>query len=416
MQHFHYQNNELYAEAVKLSDVVQQFSTPLYVYSEACLENNWQAFENALQGVNHLLCYAVKANSNLAILNFFAKKGAGFDIVSEGELVRVLKAGGDPKKIVFSGVGKREIEIKSALEANVGCFNVESVEELNRIESIAKQLQKIAPVSLRLNPDIDPKTHPYIATGLSSNKFGIEYTHAFALCSKIKNSSQLKLVGIDCHIGSQLTELTPFLEALDRLLECYETLNEAGIQIEHINMGGGLGVKYQNENPPTIQQYVTAIKEKIQKYPVKLILEPGRIFLANSGLLLTRVEYIKKTAHKNFAIVDAGMNDLMRPALYSAWHDIIPLNIHHAQGLLFDIVGPVCESADFLGKDRSLALESGDYLAICSAGAYGSSMASNYNSRPKPAEIFIQGEKFSVIRAREEITDLFKNECFPPEH
>ena len=413
MQHFHYINNELYADDVKLADIAQQFGTPLYVYSRAALEENWHAFADAFAAIKHRICYAVKANSNLAILNFFAKHNAGFDIVSQGELARVLAANGDPKKIVFSGVGKQAAEIVSALEANVGCFNVESSAELMRIHDIAMQHKKIANISLRLNPDIDPKTHPYIATGLSSNKFGIEFSDALALCLKIQSMPYLKLIGVACHIGSQLTELEPFIEAIDRLLKLFVELQTQGIQLEHINIGGGLGVQYENETPPTITQYVTAIRKKLENHSVELILEPGRVLVANTGILLTRIEYIKQTSHKNFAITDAGMNDLLRPALYSAWHDIIPLSLRNTgKQHYYDVVGPVCESADFLGKKRLLELEAGDILAIATAGAYGFSMSSNYNTRPRPAEVLIDHNKVSLIRQRETIESLFLNESF----
>lgn len=411
MQHFHYKNNALYADEVNLADVVQKFGTPVYVYSRATLEDNWRAFAEAFGQVKHRICYAVKANSNLAILNFFVKKGAGFDIVSLGELERVITAGGDPAKIVFSGVGKQAIEIARALELEVGCFNVESLAELMRIQEMAKESQKIAKISLRINPDIDPKTHPYIATGLSSNKFGIEYANALELCLKMQSYSHLKLIGIACHIGSQLTEIEPFLAAIDRLLKLFVELKDKKILLEHINIGGGLGVPYQNEIPPTIAQYITAVLKKLTEYPVELIIEPGRVLVANAGVLLTRIEYLKQTQHKNFAITDAGMNDLLRPALYDAWHDIIPLTLRNmGKDIYYDIVGPVCESADFLGKNRLLELQANDILAICMVGAYGFCMASNYNTRPRAAEVLIDGNKIVLIRQRESIQSLLADE------
>lgn len=411
MQYFHYKKNELYVEDIRLSDIVEQFGTPLYVYSHAALEENWHAFQNAFGKVKHQICYAVKANSNIAILNIFAQKNAGFDIVSQGELERVLAAKGNPSKIVFSGVAKQSTEIKRALEVGIGCFNVESLNELERIHHIATQQKKVAKVSLRINPDIDARTHPHIATGLSSNKFGIEYKEAFAICQKIQKMPHLKLIGIACHIGSQLTELEPFLEAIDKLLTLLAELTAAGIQLQHINIGGGLGVKYRDERPPTIDEYITAILKKLESTSLEVIVEPGRILVANAGILLTRVEYIKQTSHKNFAIIDAGMNDLMRPALYDAWHDIIPIHVRNSgKNRYYDIVGPVCESADFYGKNRFLELEADDILAVCSTGAYGFCMSSNYNSRPRAAEIIIDKNQIHLIRERESISNLFANE------
>lgn len=411
MQYFHYKNNELYGEEIKLLDITKQFGTPCYVYSRAALEDNWQAFESAFGLVSHRICYAVKANSNIAILNFFAKKNAGFDIVSQGELERVLRANGDPAKIVFSGVAKQSEEIARALEVGIGCFNVESEPELERIHNMAIQHKKVANVALRINPDIDAKTHPYIATGLSGNKFGIEYAEALKLCKKIQTMSHLKLIGIACHIGSQLTDLAPFLEAIDRLLELLQQLTTSGIHLKHINVGGGLGVRYQNENPPSILEYVSAIKKKLEKSPLEIVIEPGRVLVANAGVLLTRVEYLKHTSHKNFAIVDAGMNDFTRPVLYDAWHDILPVVLwNNGVNLNYDIVGPVCESADFLGKNRSLQLQADDVLAVCTAGAYGFCMSSNYNSRPRAAEVMLDKDKIYLIREREALNNLFKNE------
>lgn len=415
MQHFHYKKNELYGEEVRLLDLVEQFGTPLYVYSHAALQDNWQAFSSAFGKVNHRICYAVKANSNIAILNFFAQKHAGFDIVSQGELERVLVAKGDPKKIVFSGVGKRSAEIHRALEVGISCFNVESLSELERIQEIATQLKKTANVSLRINPDINPRTHPHIATGLSSNKFGIESTEALAICQKIQKMPHLNLIGIACHIGSQLTELEPFLETIDKLLTLLAGLTASGIQLQHINIGGGLGVKYRDERPPAIDQYVKAVLKKLENSSLEIIVEPGRVLVANAGMLLTRVEYIKQTTHKNFAIMDAGMNDLLRPALYDAWHEIIPLSLRNSgKDRCYNIVGPVCESADFYGKNRSLDIEAGDILAVCTAGAYGFCMSSNYNSRPRAAEILIDKNQIHLIRERETIQSLFANENLLP--
>lgn len=410
MQHFHYKNNQIYGENVRLADIADEFGTPCYVYSEAMLEDSWQAFEQAFNGLNHRICYAVKANSNIAILNFFANKGAGFDIVSQGELERVLVANGDPKKVVFSGVGKTTSEIIRALDVGIACFDVESLPELERIHSIAEAHKTIATVALRVNPDIDARTHPYISTGLSTNKFGIEYSDVLSLCHKIQKMPHIKLIGIACHIGSQLTELSPFLEACDRMLDLLQQLKTAGIELTHINIGGGLGVQYHDEKPPTLQEYATAIRKKFENQAVELIIEPGRALVANAGVLLTKVEYIKTTSHKNFAIVDAGMNDLIRPALYDAWHDILPISLRYGDTYFYDIVGPVCESADVLGKSRQIALEPGDILAIKTAGAYGFGMSSNYNSRPRPAEVMIKDGKAHLIRRRETLGELFASE------
>jgi diaminopimelate decarboxylase len=393
MQHFHYKNNQLYAESLCVAEIANQFGTPCYVYSEAALEDNWQAFEHAFKGFNHRICYAVKANSNIAILNFFAKKDAGFDIVSQGELERVLVAQGDPKKIVFSGVGKQTAEIIRALEVGIGCFNVESLPELERIHAIAEEQKTIATVALRVNPDIDARTHPHISTGLSTNKFGIEYNDVIPLCLKIQKMPNIRLIGIACHIGSQLTELSPFLEASDRMLHLLEHLKQVGIELDQINMGGGLGIQYHDEKPPTLNEYATAIRKKFENLAIELI-----------------IEYIKTTSHKNFAIIDAGMNDLIRPALYDAWHDILPVSLRYGDTYFYDIVGPVCESADVLGRSRQIALEPGDILAIKTAGAYGFSMSSNYNSRPRPAEVMIRANNAHLIRKRESLEELFAKE------
>ncbi|EKD54875.1 MAG: hypothetical protein ACD_60C00038G0037 [uncultured bacterium] len=406
----HYQNNRLYIENIPLADIANQFGTPCYVYSKELLLNHWQKFHDALAKRPHLICYAVKANTNLAILNLFAKLNSGFDIVSIGELERVLAAGGDPNKIVFSGVGKKVDEMVRALNIGIHCFNIESDVELRRLHEVAKSQKKIAPISLRINPNIDARTHPHIATGLNENKFGIAYTDALSIIDQLKNFPHLKLIGIGSHIGSQITELNPFISAIDKLLELHHQLKTKGIEIEHINIGGGLGVHYQYETTPTIEEYAAALS---QKFPssLKIILEPGRAIVANAGILLTKIEYLKHTPHKNFAIVDAAMNDLLRPALYDAWHKIEPIHLKETiEKKLYDIVGPVCESADFLGKQRTLAIETGDLLAVYSAGAYGFSMSSNYNSRPRAAEVMIDGTEAHLIRARETIQDLFAHE------
>lgn len=411
MTYFPYHQDQLYVEQVSLLAIARQFGTPCYVYSKAVLTDNWQQFSSAFAGRPHRICYAVKANSNLAILNLFAKQHSGFDIVSQGELERVLIAGGDPAKVVFSGVGKKIAEIKRALQVGINCFNVESTVELARLNEIAQQENKIAPITLRINPNIDARTHPYIATGLSENKFGIALPDALAIIPHLKNWPHLKLIGIGCHIGSQLTDMNPFLEAADRLLEIVAQLTRAGIQLQHLNIGGGLGVNYQNETPPSIHTYATALKAKLADFTGEIILEPGRAIVANAGILLTQVEYLKHTAHKNFALVDAGMNDLLRPALYDAWHRIVPVQLRQdVPAETYDIVGPVCETADFLGKQRQLALKPGDLLALHSAGAYGFSMSSNYNSRPRPAEVMVDKDQVQLVRARETIQDLFANE------
>lgn len=412
MKSFQYKNNILFADDVSLVDIAAQYGTPCYVYSRSAIESNWHAFHDAFGSYPHRICYAVKANSNIAVLQVLAQLGSGFDIVSQGELERVLKAGGDPQKVVFSGVGKTEAEIIRALDANILCFNIESIAELERVHLIAKNKDVIATVSLRLNPNIDARTHPYIATGLLDNKFGIDIKEAAALCRKIKLSMpHINLIGLACHIGSQLTELEPFLEAITCLLDLVEQLYAEQIQFQYIDFGGGLGVCYQNESPPAIQDYVYALVNKVEKFKLKIILEPGRAIIANAGILLTRVEYLKHTPHKNFAIVDAGMNDLIRPALYDSWQNIIPVTPHHDTTTQdYDVVGPVCESSDFIGKHRKLALLTGDLLAVCSTGAYGFSMSSNYNSRPRVPEIMVTGNKTHVIRKRETINDLFELE------
>jgi len=400
----------LYGEEVKLSDIAATFDTPCYIYSRACLEKQLLSFQEALGDLPHRICYAVKANSNIAILNLLAKKNSGFDIVSQGELERVLAAKGDPKKIVFSGVGKLQGEIERALEVGIGCFNVESEAELTRLAEIAKRLNKTAPIALRVNPDIDPKTHPHVATGLSSSKFGIEYDAVVPLCQKMHVFSHVKLIGLACHIGSQLTELEPFLEALDKLFALKSTLEKMQIVLQHINIGGGLGVRYRDEDPPSIQAYVAALRKKMSQQKVEFFFEPGRVLVAKAGILLTKVEYIKQSHHKNFAIVDAGMNDFIRPSLYNAWHEIIPVHLRENEKQPYDIVGPVCESADYFGKNRNLSLQPGDLLTILGVGAYGFVMSSNYNSRPRVAEILIDKDKMHLIRERESFETLFEKE------
>jgi len=408
MQKLNYQKNQLHIESVDLAAIAEQYGTPCYVYSQQALEHNWQEFEQAFGDRLHQICYAVKANANLAILNFFAQKNSGFDIVSVGELERVLLAKGDPKKIIFSGVAKLEREILRAIEVGVGCFNIESESELIRLHEIAIRIKKIVNIALRINPNIDAKTHPYIATGLKDNKFGIDSEDALALCQKIqKDLPYCKLIGIGCHIGSQLTELNPFLEAIDKVLELVNLLKKENIILEHIDMGGGLGVCYHQETPPSIRDYITALCQKLASYSLEIIIEPGRALVANTGVLLTRIEYLKHTRHKNFAIVDAGMNDLLRPALYDAWHSIIPVTLDPAiEEKNYDIVGPVCESSDFLGKNRMLAVKTGDLLVIDTVGAYGACMSSNYNARPRAAEVMVNHNKTYLIRRRETLQDL----------
>jgi diaminopimelate decarboxylase len=411
MNAFHYQNNELFIEDISLTSIAEKYGTPCYVYSRASIEKKWHLFNDSFGTTPHRICYAVKANSNIAILNLLAKLQSGFDIVSQGELERVLIAGGDPKKIIFSGVGKQSAEILRALEVGIFCFNVESEAELKRLNELAAEKNTIANIALRLNPNIDAGTHPYIATGLSDNKFGIELSEALPLCHRIQSMPNLKLIGIGCHIGSQLTDLKPFEEALDCLLQLIDQLALQKITLDYLDIGGGLGIRYQNENPPSISNYISIIQKKLKNHSFEIILEPGRAIIADAGILLTKVEYLKHTSHKNFAIVDAAMNDLMRPALYEAWQNIIPVKTNNqTTQIQYDIVGPVCESADFLGKNRLLALEIGDLLAICNAGAYGFSMSSNYNSRPRVAEIVVDGNQMHLIRRRESIQDLFAHE------
>ena len=402
MEFFTYRENQLYAEDLAVQQLAQEFGTPLYVYSRASLEERYQAYAEPLAGRPHLICYAVKANSNLGVLNVLARLGAGFDIVSAGELERVLAAGGDPARVVFSGVGKQTDEIRRALTVGIKCFNVESVPELLRIEAVAEEMGQVAPISIRVNPDVDPKTHPYISTGLKANKFGIAFELAREVYQQASSLQHLKIIGVDCHIGSQITQLSPFLDALDRILLLVDQLKEDGIEIRHLDLGGGLGVRYQDETPPSPAEYVEALLEKLGDREFELIFEPGRAIAANAGILLTRVEYLKEGEEKNFAIVDAAMNDLLRPALYDAWQGIIPASIKEdGSNKTWDVVGPVCETGDFLGKDRELNLTAGDLLAVTSAGAYGFAMASNYNSRNRPAEVIVDGAERHLVRQRE---------------
>jgi len=416
MDYFNYRNGELYAEDVPVSEIAERFGTPAYLYSRATLERHYRAYDEALAGLPHLVCYAVKANSNLAVLNVMARLGAGFDIVSAGELERVLRAGGDAGKVVFSGVGKQEWEMKRALEAGVRCFNVESDTELDRLNAVAGELGVKAPVSLRVNPDVDAGTHPYISTGLKENKFGIDIARAPEVYARAARLPNLEIRGADCHIGSQLTSVAPFLDALDRMLALIDTLAEQGIRIHHLDMGGGLGVTYDQEQPPQPAEYVRALSERMAGRSLELILEPGRSIAANAGILLTRVEFLKCTEHRNFAIIDAAMNDLIRPALYSAWQAVIPVRPRmDEEEKVWDLVGPVCETGDFLGKDRRLRLRAGDVLAVRSAGAYGFVMSSNYNSRNRPPELMVDGDQVHVIRRRETLEDQLAPECCLPE-
>ena len=416
MDYFSYQDNKLLAENVAIEDIVNEHGSPCYLYSRATFEKHWHAFDQAFGSHPHLICYAVKANSNIAILNLLARLGSGFDIVSLGELERVLTAKGDPKKIVFSGVGKRSDEISAALKIGIRCFNIEVADELDRINRIAGELGVIAPISFRVNPNVDAKTHPYISTGLKENKFGIDIEQALIQYRRAASMDNIKIVGIDCHIGSQLTETAPFLEALDKILDVVNTLKQDGIELHHLDLGGGLGICYQDEQPPEPAEYVSAILERLGDADYEISLEPGRAIAGNAGILVTRVEYLKPTEYKNFAIVDAAMNDLIRPALYSAWQNIIPVNKESsAPKKKWDIVGPVCETGDFLGKDRDLSLSEGDLLAIRSSGAYGFAMSSNYNSRPRAVEIMVDGDKVHVIRQRESIPQLWAGEALLPE-
>lgn len=397
----------LHAENVALPAIAEAVATPCYVYSKSALTHAFENFSAGFKHADHLVCFAVKSNPSLAILNLFAKLGAGFDIVSGGELARVVAAGGDPAKVVFSGVGKTADEMRAALEAGILCFNVESASELSRLNDIAGYMGKVAPVSLRVNPNVDAKTHPYISTGLKNNKFGVAYEDALDIYLQAAAMPNIAIHGVDCHIGSQITELSPFLDAFDRVLALVDALEKNDIHIQHIDLGGGIGICYSDETPPDFSAYAKAMLDKLGKRTVKLVFEPGRALVGNAGVLVTKVEYLKHTETKNFAIVDAAMNDLMRPALYDAYHAIEAVRPSLANTTNYEIVGPVCESGDFLGHDRELALAEGDLLAIMSAGAYGMSMASNYNTRPRAAEVMVDGDKFTVIRKREKVQDLF---------
>lgn len=416
MDHFEYKQGQLYAEAVPVAEIAERFGTPCYIYSRATLQRHWHVFNDVFGSHPHLICYSVKANSNLAVLNVLARLGSGFDVVSIGELERVMAAQGDPAKVVFSGVGKQDYEMQRALELSVHCFNVESASELIRLNSIAAQFNKQAPISLRINPDVDPKTHPYIATGLRENKFGVSIQEAKVLYQQAKQMPYIKVIGVDCHIGSQLTELSPVLESLEHLVKLIDDLKQDNIAIDHINLGGGLGVRYRNETPPQPLAYARAIKDKLVGYPLKVILEPGRAIAANAGILLTQIQYLKHHNNKHFAVVDASMNDFIRPTLYQAYHEIIPVIAHLDPGKIsYDIVGPVCESGDFLGKDRILEPKEGDLLAVRGAGAYGFTMSSNYNSRPRACEVMVDKATSHLIRRRETTTELYANELLLPE-
>ena len=411
---FHYRNNELFAEEVAVSHIADQFGSPTYIYSRRYIEDAYTAYTSALEGMPHQVCYAVKANSNIAVLNVLARLGAGFDIVSGGELARVLQAGGEAKKVVFSGVGKTAAEMAVALKAGIGCFNVESAAELERLNDVASELDLMAPVSIRVNPDVDAQTHPYISTGLRDNKFGIDIKEAPQVYRRARDLSHLDVIGVDCHIGSQLTDVSPFLDALDRVLLLIDELAALGITIRHLDLGGGLGVKYRDEKPPTPAQYIGAVRERLGERELKLLFEPGRSLVANAGQLLMKVEYLKHNEHKNFAIVDAAMNDMLRPALYSAWMDLLPVRPRDGGSKTYDIVGPVCETGDFLAKGRELSLKQGDLLTLASAGAYGFTMSSNYNSRGRAAEVMVDGDQVYLIRARESLADLMLGEQLLP--
>ncbi len=409
-EYFHYQQDQLFVEGVALNDIARRFGTPCYAYSRAALTDGYRQFDEVLKGREHLICYAVKANSNLAILNLFARLGAGFDIVSGGELQRVLAAGGAAGKVVFSGVGKSEAEMRQALEAEILCFNVESAPELDRLNAVAGSMGMVAPVSLRVNPDVDAKTHPYISTGLKQNKFGVAYTEALALYRKAAGMPHLRVTGMDCHIGSQLTETSPFIAAAEKVLALVDKLAAAGIALEHLDLGGGLGIRYDDETPPTIAEYGKALLAALQGRSEKLIVEPGRVLVGNAGVLLTRIEYLKHGEEKNFAIVDAAMNDLMRPALYDAYHAILPLQKRDGPAQQYEVVGPICETGDFIGHAREMAVDKGDALAVMSAGAYGMSMSSNYNTRPRAAEVMVDGTVVHLIRERETVRQLYAAE------
>ena len=412
MNHFEYKNQQLFAEDVAIADIISEHGTPAYIYSRATLERHWHAFDNSFGTHPHLICFAVKSNSNIALLNVMAKLGSGFDIVSQGELERVLVSGGEASKVVFSGVAKSHSEIERALDVGIRCFNVESIPELHRINDVAGKMGKIAPISLRVNPDVDAKTHPYISTGLKENKFGVSVQQAREVYRLAKTLPNVKIVGMDCHIGSQLTELQPFLDATDRLIVLMEQLKEDGIELHHLDLGGGLGVPYNGEEPPHPTEYTEALLAKLKNYPnLEIILEPGRAISANAGILVTKVEYLKSNEDRNFAIVDTGMNDMIRPALYEAYMQITEVNQSlDREKAVYDVVGPICETSDFLGKGRELAIAEGDLIAMRSAGAYGATMSSTYNSRPQAVEILVDGAKAHLIKARADFADLWRLE------
>jgi len=415
MNTFEYRDGSLFAEGVALSAIAQRFGTPTYVYSRAHIEGQYRAYADALAGMPNLVCYAVKANSNIGVLNVLARLGAGFDIVSSGELERVLAAGGEPGRIVFSGVGKSRDDMRRALEVGVHCFNVESGVELERLQKVAAEMDVKAPVSLRVNPDVDAGTHPYISTGLKENKFGIDIDQAEAVYARAAELPNIEVIGVDCHIGSQLTTLEPFLDALDRLLLLVDKLAARGIVIKHLDLGGGLGVQYRDEQPPQVGDYIAAVRKRLAGRDLALVFEPGRFIVANGGVLLTQVEYLKHTEHKDFAIIDAAMNDLIRPALYQAWMGVSAVKPRAGEGRAYDLVGPICETGDFLGKDRVLNLAEGDLLAVESAGAYGFVMSSNYNTRGRCAEILVDGDQAFEVRRRETIAELYAGESLLPE-
>ena len=415
MDYFNYKDGELYCENIAIAELAETYGTPLYVYSRATLERHWHAFDDALAEYRHLVCYAVKANSNLAVLNILALLGSGFDIVSIGELQRVLHAGGNPSRIVFSGVGKQAHEIEAALDHDILCFNVESEQELDKLNEIAAKKGKRARISFRVNPDVDAKTHPYISTGLKDNKFGIAFTEAEAVYLKAASLENIEVIGMDCHIGSQLTELSPYIDALDRLLALVTRLGEQGIDIHHLDLGGGLGIRYREEDPPLPAEWISALKHRLQCFSGTIVVEPGRAIAGNAGIIVSRVDYLKHTADKNFAVVDAAMNDLIRPSLYNAWQEIIPVNEHSdTPQLVYDVVGAICESGDFLGRDRPLRLLQNDLIAIRSSGAYAFAMASNYNSRARAAEVMVDGDRHYCVRKREGFDDLIRGESMLP--
>ena len=414
MNAFNFRNEQLYAENVPLAQIAERFGTPSFVYSRAALEQAFRGYDRAFGDRAHLICYAMKANSNLAVLNLFARMGSGFDIVSGGELARVIAAGGDPGKTVFSGVGKSREEMRQALQAGVLCFNVESESEVERLNEVARETGYRAPVSLRVNPDVDAKTHPYISTGLKENKFGVAFGDALKIYRRMHKLGNLDVTGIDCHIGSQLTELAPFVDAFRKVLELVDALAAEGIVLKHIDLGGGLGIRYQDEAPPSPAAYVAALLDCVGGRSQKILLEPGRSLVGNAGVLLTKVEYLKHGEARNFAVVDAAMNDLIRPALYDAYHEVRNAGSANGKPKRYEFVGPVCETGDFLARDRELALNEGDLLAIMSAGAYGMSMSSNYNTRARAAEIMVDGDTVHLIRERERLEQLFALEHLLP--